>query len=95
MLIKNINGISNSNCACGNWLKHWENFSHYQSISFCVVKNCCNRDLDGVHVQKADSPLDEWYIIPLCSVHKTSKGELEITDAYKLVSANKKETCEK
>jgi len=49
----------------------------------------------GAHVQKADSSDAKWYIYPLCSAHNQSTAELEVLDAYKLVSANKKETCEK
>lgn len=36
-----------------------------------------------------------WYIYPLCADHNRHSGELEVSDAYKLVSANKRETCER
>jgi methionyl-tRNA synthetase len=44
------------------------------------------------NVQKADSTDNKWYIIPLCKKHNQSTGTLEVSDTYKLVSANKKET---
>jgi hypothetical protein len=92
--IKNINGTSQSRCVCGSWLKHWERFSG-QTITYCPVIGCLNKDLVGAHVQKAGSSDNKWYICPLCNAHNQSAGELEVSDAYKLVSANKKETCEK
>lgn len=92
--IKNINGTSQNKCSCGSWLKHWEKFSG-QTTSFCIEKSCINKDLVGAHVQKANSFDSKWYIIPLCNKHNQSNGELEIIDTYKMVSANKGETCEK
>lgn len=94
MKIKNINGTSQTKCKCGSWLKHWENFSG-QTATYCPVVGCWNTDLEGAHVQKADSSDNKWYILPLCGPHNQSTGELEVSDAYKLVSANKKETCER
>jgi hypothetical protein len=94
MKIKNINGTSQTKCACGSWLKHWENFSS-QKVTFCPATECLNKDLVGAHVQKADSSDSKWYIYPLCSAHNQWTGILEVSDSYKLVSANKKETCEK
>ncbi len=99
MKLKNINGTSQTTCACGSWLNHWKKFSG-QSVTYCPCKEprpngCLRKDLVGAHVQKADSPDNKWYIFPLCSVHNQSMGVLEVSDNYKLVSANKKETCEK
>jgi len=94
MKIKNINGTSQTTCACGSWLKHWEKFSG-QSVTYCPAGDCLKKDLVGAHVQKSDSPDNKWYIYPLCSAHNQSTGVLEVSDSYKLVSANKKETCEK
>lgn len=95
MKIKNINGTSDTTCVCGSWLKHWEKFSGQTAPSFCPVTACLKKDLLGAHVQKADSPDEKWYIYPLCSAHNQVKGALEVLDAYKLVSANKQQTCEK
>lgn len=92
--VKNINGTSDTNCKCGSWLKHWEKFSG-QTTQYCTETKCVNTDLVGAHVQKADSADNNWYIIPLCNSHNQSTGTLEVSDSYKLVSANKKETCEK
>jgi len=91
---QNINGTSDTTCACGSWLKHWEKFSG-QSVIYCPAGKCMKKDLVGAHVQKSNSSDDKWYIYPLCSAHNQSTGELEVSDTYKLVIANKKETCEK
>jgi len=98
MKIKNINGTSDTTCACGSWLKHWEKFSGQSvtvGVTYCPATGCLKKDLVGAHVQKSDSPDARWYIYPLCSACNQHTGELEVSDTYKLVSANKKETCEK
>lgn len=93
MKIKNINGTSQTTCRCGSWLKHWEKFSS-QTTVFCPVNGCLNKDLVGAHVQKAEGADTKWYIYPLCNSHNQSKEVLQVSDTYRLVSANKKETCE-
>jgi hypothetical protein len=95
MKIKNINGTSDTACVCGSWLKHWERIGGNPAPRFCPAGSCTNTDLVGAHVQKADSPDNKWYIYPLCNAHNQHKGELDVSSAYKLVSANKQETCEK
>ncbi len=96
MKIRNINGTSDTTCRCGSWLNHWKNFSRQALPSYCPAANCLNKDLLGAHVQKGGASLDQkWYIYPLCGAHNKHTGELEVSDAYSLVSANKKETCEK
>jgi len=92
--VKNINGTSDNTCKCGSWLKHWEKFSG-QTTTYCTEKSCLETELLGAHVQKADSIDNNWYIIPLCKTHNKSTGTIDISDTYTLVSANKKETCEK
>ena len=92
--VKNINGTSNTTCKCGSWLKHWKNFSGQITIC-CIEPSCTNIKLVGAHVQKANSTDNEWYIIPLCKEHNKNQDELDVLDTYALVSANKKETCEK
>lgn len=94
MKIKNINGTSANKCGCGSWLDHWKKFSG-QTITYCCEKSCTKTDLVGAHVQKADGWDTNWYILPLCSAHNQSAIELEVSDTYTLVSANKAETCEK
>lgn len=96
MKIRNINGTSDTTCKCGTWLKHWEKFSGQTRPTYCPVGSCIRTDLVGAHVQKGGGSTDQkWYIYPLCNAHNQHTGELEVSDAYKLVSANKKETCEK
>ncbi|AEW85175.1 hypothetical protein B0A78_12095 [Flavobacterium columnare NBRC 100251 = ATCC 23463] len=93
--VKNINGTSDNNCKCGSWLQHWKKYSK-QDVDSCSEKSCSEKkDLVGAHVQKSDSSDMSWYIIPLCKTHNKSTDDLEITTSRKLVSANKKETCEK
>ncbi len=95
MKIKNINGTSQTTCACGSWLNHWKKFSGQSTFSYCPAGACLKTDLVGAHVQKSDSSDNKWYIYPLCNAHNQHTGVLEVSDTYKLVSANKKETCEK
>lgn len=94
MKIKNINGTAQNICSCGSWLEHWKKFSG-QKVEFCCEVKCIKKDLVGAHVQKADGNDGNWYILPLCAAHNQSTGELEVSDNYKLVSANKAETCER
>lgn len=94
MKIKNINGTSQTTCSCGSWLSHWGKFSG-QTASYCSIFGCLNKNLVGAHVQKAASYDGKWYICPLCKAHNKSTEELRVSDSSKLVSANKKETCEK
>jgi hypothetical protein len=95
MKVQNINGTSDSKCSCGSWLHHWKNFSGQSFPTFCPETKCINKDLVGAHVQKASSSDNKWYILPLCSEHNKATGTLEVSDTYKLVAANKKETCDK
>ena len=93
--ITNINGTSDTACKCGSWLNHWKNFSGQIIPTFCPIYLCYNKELVGAHVQKANSTDNNWYIVPLCNEHNRSKSDLEISTDIKLVSANKKETCER
>ncbi len=96
MKIRNINGTADTTCKCGTWLKHWEKFSGLTKPTYCPVDNCTKTDLVGAHVQKGGGSTDQkWYIYPLCNAHNQHTGELDVPDFYRLVSANKKETCEK
>lgn len=95
MRIRNINGTSQAACRCGSWLKHWENFSGQKTPLSCPAIRCSETKLLGAHVQKADGSDQRRYIYPLCEPHNRHTGELEVSDFYRLVSANKRETCEK
>jgi hypothetical protein len=97
MKLKNINEMSQTPGACGSWLQHWENFSGQRKPEFCPAKGCMKIDLVGAHVQKADGTDDKWYIYPLCNTHSNLKSilPLDVSDNFNLVSADKKETCEK
>ena len=95
MKVRNINGTSDNDCKCGSWISHWEKFSE-QSTDFCQADGCLNKNPIGAHVQKGGSSTDQsWYIYPLCDAHNKHVGELEVSDRYKLVSANVSNTCGK
>jgi len=94
MKVTNINGTSDNTCKCGSWLAHWKKFSG-QSITFCPVENCLEKDLVGAHVQKDSTTDHNWYILPLCKTHNAKGKSLTVSDSYKLVSANVSETCGK
>ena len=96
MKVRNINGTSDTNCACGSWLQHWKNFSGEPVGSYCKEVKCNKPPEVGAHVQKEDTSDSRWYIVPLCKDHNNMRGEtIEVMSGTKLVSANKKETCEK
>lgn len=96
MKVRNINGTSDTTCKCGSWLKHWEKYSGQPKPTFCPAGTCIKTDIVGAHVQKGGGSTDQkWYIYPLCSAHNKHVGELDVSDNYKLVSANKKETCDR
>jgi len=93
MKVKNINGTSASTCKCGSWLDHWKKFSG-QAVTYCIVENCYERAEVGAHVQKDSTSDSSWYILPLCKKHNGETGKaLNVSDSYKLVSANVRETC--
>lgn len=94
MKIRNINGTTDTPCSCGSWLAHWKKFSG-QSMDYCQAIGCLNRELVGAHVQTGGGSDQRWYIYPLCRYHNKFGGELEVPDAWKLVPADKKETCDR
>lgn len=96
MKVNNINGTSDTTCKCGSWLNHWENFSGQKVPKHCVVTGCLEKTEVGAHVQKDSSTDKGWYIVPFCTTHNGQTGKsLDISDVYKLVSANKSNTCGK
>ena len=96
MKVRNINGTSDTACKCGSWLQHWKNFSGVPLGQYRYEKSCTGKPELGAHVQKESTSDNSWHIIPLCTMHNNKRGEtIELRDSAKLVSANKKETCEK
>lgn len=96
MRVHNINGTSQRDCGCGSWLNHWKNFSGQQLSKWCSETNCIHQPEVGAHVQKDSNEDKGWYIVPLCKDHNAKTGDsIEIVSSVRLVSANKKETCEK
>lgn len=80
-------------CNCGSWLQHWKNCSG-QSIFFCPVVNCLEKDFEGVQVIKTVNGNEKVFVIPLCARHAKSTKELQISDAYRLVHADSLMCCE-
>ena len=79
-------------CRCGSWFNHWQKFTQ-SKIRMCVEKNCNETDIEGTHVQLADSEDTTIYIVPLCSKHRASKEIISIIDSCKLISADINKTC--
>ena len=96
MRARNINGTADRVCRFGSWLNHWQNFSGVPLPSFCYQKSWMKTPEVGAHVQKESLFDDRWYIIPLCYDCNNRRGEtIEIMDSAALVSANKRDTCER
>lgn len=64
---------------------------------FRVVLGCNNRASVGAHVKKDEIlSTGDWFIIPICQECNQKRGQsLNIYDDVVLVSANRKETCER
>jgi hypothetical protein len=94
--VNNVNGTTDNTCRCNSWLEHWINFGGETLPTYCPEAKCISRPEVGAHVQ-ADSLSDlNWYIVPLCKLHNSRKGEsLEILDSTKLIPANVSKTCGK
>ncbi len=57
---------------------------------------CVEKTEVGAHVQKADSPDKNTYILPICKNHSTQTGQsITVNDYLPLVSTNVTETCAK
>jgi len=98
--IKNINGTSeiSAKCKCGTWKDHWlkHNVNRQSWPAYCVVKDCHREPTVGAHVQLADTPDMNWYILPLCHEHNLRKDvTLEYSNTWGLASANQSNTCSK
>ena len=67
MLVKNVNGSSRfpAPCGCYSWLNYWEMVTKVKK-NVCGAVDCCNIDLVGAHVQKANSTDKQYYITLLC-----------------------------
>ena len=71
-----------------------QNINVPYTFSYCPVSGCHQQVEVGAHVQKDDYNDNSWYIFPLCKIHneETNKS-LEVSDTYRLVSANVSQTC--
>ncbi len=90
--IKNINGITKDNCSCGDWLNHWNNFTHKPAV-FCAEIRCTQMfGLAGAFVQEIMDDTN-WYVVPLCEKHQVATEELTLINNITLVSSEREETC--
>ena len=79
-------------CRCGNWLEHWNNFSH-QSAGHCMADDCGNRAEVGAWVQRVDG-VDRASVVPLCGACAVRRGDvIQVANGVRLVSAVVNETC--
>jgi hypothetical protein len=96
MKAKNINGTSDTTCACGSWLDHWMKVSGKALPQFCSEEKCIQKPEVGAHIQKEEMNDASWYIVPLCKAHNAEKGmSININNAVQLVPANISITCGK
>jgi hypothetical protein len=95
MTIINLNGTHPGACQCGNWLRHWQNFSVLPMPLHCPGLLCRERAEVAVLVQRSDVQDPNWYVVPLCKSHSQSKVSLEISSFTQLVSANVTGTCDR
>lgn len=85
-MVKNAKGTANASCACGTWLKHWEQYSGMTS-DYCQADGCISKDVIGAHVLLANGSDGTLYIYPLCKACNQKEGEFLVSATYKLVYA--------
>jgi hypothetical protein len=93
---KNKKGTGNrTNCKCGSWQKHWENFSGRNfSSQNCSLLGCSNFAEQAAHVFQIEDSKDEW-LVPLCRScnHPANEEDFSLKIGTILVNANKAQTC--
>jgi len=94
MKVRNLEGTSDLNCKCENWLQHWVDYGGYKLPQLCPVKNCREKPVLGAHVQKTDLSDQTVYIVPLCDSHNKTDVVLDLYETT-LVLADKRKTCDK
>ncbi len=90
---KNKVGTQNRECKCGSWKQHWINNSGERWPEKCSISGCSNAATLGAHVYNPNVSGEK--IIPACDSCNKKTGEFSLKAGVTLVSANKKETCEK
>ena len=95
--VRNINGTSDNKCECKGWLTHWK-LATGSVRTRCAVVGCGRPAEVGAHVQITDGRSGaHWWIVPFCKTHNHYRnvGEMYIKRSVMLVSANRKETCQR
>ena len=90
---KNKKGTGERACACGSWKNHWINFAKKSWPEECSVDGCTNAPTLGAHI--INSKVSGEKIVPMCDSCNKIESEFDLKVGITLVSANKKETCEK
>jgi hypothetical protein len=95
MNLKIIPFAPDLSCACGSWLRHWENNTNWKA-KLCPERYCRAYATVGTVVKKTDAHDPSLYVVPLCIEHHNMKDkEIEIIDVIKLVPANPDKNCGK
>ena len=95
MKIKVIRDSNLSNCNCGNWLAHWNNFNAKPAV-FCLEIRCTQMArLQGAIVKKSDTNNGELFVVPLCEKHALSNDELTLVNNANLETTDVTKTCDK
>lgn len=88
---KNKRGTGDRSCKCGNWKKHWENYSNKPWPNECSVSHCHNSATLGAHV--INSNIDGERIMPSCDSCNQLSSEFSLKGGVTLVKSNQLETC--
>lgn len=97
MKIKNITGsskVSEKPKHFGSWLQFWEHFAgqtidrNKNWICSACGKPVPRKNIDGCHVQKADSTDQKWYIVPLCDACNQREDEPDVDETLVSVADN-------
>lgn len=93
--VKNLNGTSDRDCACGTWIQHWEKFSG-TTAGICARSVCLNTATVGAHVKKSIGDDHAHYIAPMCHACNGKRDAIfNLRDDTRLIPANVAETCAK
>jgi len=80
MIARNVNGMTLPVCRCGDWFRHWLNFSGQLLPPVCPAFECIHPLEIGVLVQ-LDNPADRrWHILPMCKHHSRESGSMVVSD---------------
>lgn len=85
MIARNVNGVALPACRCGDWFRHWLNFSGQPLPPVCPIMECQNPPEAGVLVQVENPSGPIWHVLPVCRAHLDVRGDLVISDVVALI----------